>query len=241
MRRLLAVLLLALGGLAGPAVASHGEIVVVADGSASGVLDLPSSVRLDLSGLRFETRGSYAVVAFAQRGDAVNYMLALPGVAGYRHYSTNHLPKGRTLVRVVADARTTLVLPVLNMHGRRTVRTTRGLPGGTGVVRTARPDANNDVVDDIRFVARGRSLIVHAVSRPHQQEVAATDSTCVQAGDAPCPVVPDVRVWPRQSTSGGYSMSVWDPAGQAHAYHRSTAVGVGPQPLQHGLVVVPVE
>lgn len=239
MRRLLAALLLALGGLAVPAAASHGEIVLVADGPSSGVLDLPASARLDLSGLEIETRSPYAVVAFAQGGAVVNYMLRLRDMSEFRYVSTNRLPAGRSLVRVVTQGRTTLTLPVLNMHGRRTVRLRRGLPGAVGVLRRTQPDANNDVTDDIPFTMHGNALVVHAVSRRHRQEVVTTDSTCVEVGDAPCGAPPDVRVL--EGSRGSFSMGVWNARGQAHAYHRSTAVGTEPEALRHGLVVVPVE
>lgn len=208
LRALLALALLPLtAALPASAAPPAGEIVVVADGTASGLLTLPDGADLSLSADAIDTAGRYAVVGFVHDGALVagadrygtldpGFPLVLPG----------HVPPGTTSVRVVAESPVVVTIPAAGIRGRVTIRLTDPLPGAVGEVRTPVP-TGPVVRSDIPVTLVPDAVTVHvaydaASPVPHAQAFCVSALPCADGAGAGSWDGETRTYWPWDGLSG---------------------------------------
>jgi hypothetical protein len=243
MRRLtglvLALLLAVLGTPASAAPA--GELVFVANGSASGVLTLPYALPMDFAGFAMTTKSAYAALVITQDAALAIGMAFFQENGGESAMASNDtFPAGRSTVRVLAKGPVTLRFRIAGWAGRKVVRLTGPIAGATAVVRGV-STASSHTTDDIPFETAGPAFVVHRLSYTDGSMLKA-EAFCA----APEPIRCDVPTHVEGDYRGWYGeewqmYSPWTSTGKAHAFLRSVHLTDGPDlTLRHWLLAVPI-
>jgi hypothetical protein len=164
-RRIGAFCALALTLAAAPAASAtppRGEIVIVADGHATGSVTLPVAVDVLAGGATYETDSPYVVFGFLRDGsmkagtdwyDGGEWMFPLvyPG----------EVAAGTTTVRVLTEGPTTIRVPVDGISGTTTITLTTPLAGAVGEVVDV-PFTGNTAHSEVPVTLAPDALTLHA-------------------------------------------------------------------------------